>query len=382
MKGKTGALLAAILAAACALLIFPAQTATGAKNGIDYSLNILVPSLYPFMVLSVFVVKSGLAEKLGRVLEKPTRALFRLPGDAAAAVLMTAIGGYPSGARSVAALYETGAVTGRQAERMLCFCVNAGPSFVITAVGFGFLKSTKSGAILFASQILAFLAMGILCGALWGEHGKKAVPPKKKTAETETARALIESAADAADSTLTMCCFVILFAALMGLLRSSVKRPVPSAALSSLLEITGGCSDLAKLKAPLWAFALALGWGGVCVHFQVLACAGGFRVKKSRFVLCRAVQGMLAAAICAGLTFAFPSSAETFSNFSGPVSAGLSGSVPSAAALLILCAAFLLSIPRRKLDITERSCYNGGKYRGSPCHVREEKKSPPLWRRS
>lgn len=164
MDRKSGALLAAVLAAACALLIFPAQAAHGAENGLRYSLSILIPSLYPFMVLSVFVVKSGLSERLGRVLEKPTQALFRLPGNAVASVIMSIIGGYPAGARSAAALYESGAITQEQVERMMCFCVNAGPSFVITAVGIGFLKSAQAGNILFVSQLVSFFAMGILSG--------------------------------------------------------------------------------------------------------------------------------------------------------------------------------------------------------------------------
>ncbi len=36
MKFKTGALLAAVAAVACALLLFPAQAAQGAKNGVGY----------------------------------------------------------------------------------------------------------------------------------------------------------------------------------------------------------------------------------------------------------------------------------------------------------------------------------------------------------
>ncbi|QNK41638.1 hypothetical protein [Caproicibacter fermentans] len=83
MRIKTGALLLAALTAACALLIFPVQAAQGAKNGIGYCLEVLVPSLYPFMVLSVFIVKSGLSRKISGIFEGPTQKLFRLPGSAA-----------------------------------------------------------------------------------------------------------------------------------------------------------------------------------------------------------------------------------------------------------------------------------------------------------
>lgn len=352
MNRKSGALLAAVLAAACALLLFPAQAAEGAKNGVDYSLNILIPSLYPFMVLSVFVVKSGLSEKLGTALEKPTQALFRLPGGAAASIVMSVIGGYPAGARSTAALIEAGLVTQTQAERMMYFCVNAGPSFVVTAVGVGFLHHAKAGAILFASQLISFFAMGILTGIF----SKKEPGPdgrQKRAAPAGTAQALIDSAADAAYSTLMMCCLVILFAAGMNLLRAALTVPLLSVACSTALEVTGGCADLARAGAPLWAFALAIGWSGVCVHLQVLSCLGGLKIRKGRFVLFRLAQGCLSAAVCCGLTQIFPQSAQTFTNVSKPVTAVLSGSVPSAAALALLCVVLLFSMPHERLEIDD-----------------------------
>ncbi len=353
MDKKSGALLAAVLAAACALLIFPSQAAHGAENGLRYSLSILIPSLYPFMVLSVFVVKSGLSERLGRVLEKPTQALFRLPGNAVASVIMSIIGGYPAGARSAAALYESGAITQEQAERMMCFCVNAGPSFVITAVGIGFLKSAQAGNILFVSQLVSFFAMGILSG-IFCRRSAEPTQQKKIQPHYGTVHAFIGSAADAAYSTLMMCCFVILFAALMNLLRIIPAPHSLSVLCSALLEVTGGCADLAAGGTPLWAFAFAVGWGGVCVHLQVFSCLGSIKINRARFVLCRAAQGSISAAVCSVLCTFSPQSAEAFSSFSGETQAALSGSVLSSAALAVLCVAFLFCIPHERIEIDKR----------------------------
>ena len=356
MKFKTGALLAATLTAACALLIFPAQAAEGAKNGIGYCLEVLLPSLYPFMVLSVFVVKSGLARRLGGALEGATQRLFRLPGCAAPTVLMSVIGGYPAGARSVAALYEDGDVSRAQAERMLGFCVNAGPSFVVTAVGAGFLKSPRAGAVLFAAQVAVFLILGV-AGGLTARR-EPAAPGKSVKKKVPASEALIVSAADAARSMLNMCCFVILFAALMNLLRLFCRDPVKSAALSCVLEVTGGCSDLAKLGAPAWAVSAAIGWGGVCVHFQVFSSLTELGFSRARFFFHRLLQSALSAAVSFGLTLLFPESREAFQNLSGPVRGTLGASFPASAALLALCLALLFVLPRDRLEIPDAQCYN------------------------
>lgn len=357
MNLKTGALLVSTLAAACALLIFPTQAAQGAANGVGYCLNILVPSLYPFMVLSVFVVKSGLARRVGGFLEGFTQRVFRLPGSAAPTVLMSVIGGYPTGARSIAALYEDGSISRSQAERMLCYCVNAGPPFVVTAVGAGFLKSPKAGAVLFAAQLAVFLILGVCCGL--AAKREPSTSAGRRAEEPGIAQALVISAADAARATLGMCCFVILFAALMNLLRMFITDPARSAALSAVLEVTGGCADLARLGAPPWAISAAIGWGGVCVHFQVFSSLTGLKFSRPRFFLFRALQGLLSAAVSAGLMLLFPESREAFSTLPGPVVGSLAGSPPASAALLVLCTALLLCAPRQRLENPEIQWYNG-----------------------
>ncbi|WP_444659665.1 nucleoside recognition domain-containing protein [Caproiciproducens sp. R2] len=352
MRIKQVLLLTATFLAACALLIFPAAATAGAKNGIGYCLQILVPSLYPFMVLSVFVVKSGLSEKIGRVFEVPCRSVLKLPGSSAATILMSAIGGYPTGARGIAALYENGSVSEKQASRMLCFCVNSGPAFVITAVGVGFLHDERSGVILLISQLAASLILALVC-SIGAENEAPAPRAGKKRVRNRAADALILSAADAARAMINMCCFVILFAAFLNLLRQWAAGPRAAAALSALLEVTGGCSDLAKLGVPLWAVSLAIGWGGICVHFQVLSAVSNIRVNLPRFMLFRLLHGITAAALTWALLCIFPEDVEVFSTTSQQLTGDFSGSVPAAAALIALCAALIFSLPREKLEMKE-----------------------------
>lgn len=351
MRLKQTLLAGAVFSVACALLIFPAAAASGARKGIDYCLRILIPSLYPFMVLAVFVVKSGLSEKIGKLVRNPTRALLRLPGSTAAAILMSMIGGYPTGARSIAALYESGCVTERQAARMLCFCVNAGPPFVVSAVGAGFLRSVQAGWILFVSQIAGSVILSLLSGVA---AGSETVSAGRGTARPmRPVPALIASAADAARGMMSMCGFVVLFAALISLVRLWVASPQVCTALSGFLEVTGGCSDFAKAGLPLWAVSFILGWGGVCVHFQVISSVEKIRVPLCRFLFYRVLHGAIAALVTVWLLRLYPLSAEAFSNTAAPLAAEFSGSVPAATALIVLCAAFLAVLPHENVEMDQ-----------------------------
>lgn len=118
-----------LICGAVGILIFPSETATGAGRGLAYCINILVPSLFPFMALSTLIVISGFAERIGRWFHRTVSVLFYLPGCAGAAIVMSLIGGYPVGAKGIAGLWKQGALTDEQAARMLCFCVNSGTGF-------------------------------------------------------------------------------------------------------------------------------------------------------------------------------------------------------------------------------------------------------------
>ena len=106
-------LLAACVGAGAALLLWPEATSTGVSRGLSICSSVIIPSLFPFLVLSGFLVKSGVSAALGRRLERPTRFLFGLPGCCAAGILIGFIGGYPAGAIAVGELMKQGALTPR-----------------------------------------------------------------------------------------------------------------------------------------------------------------------------------------------------------------------------------------------------------------------------
>lgn len=86
--------------------MFSKECSKGAENGIGLCLSTLVPSLFPFMVLASYITDSGLAEKIGRHLSWLTKPLFGLDGCFASAIILSLVGGYPVGAKTVNLLYK------------------------------------------------------------------------------------------------------------------------------------------------------------------------------------------------------------------------------------------------------------------------------------
>lgn len=335
---------AGILLCGVLLCVFPAQCAQGALKGVNCCLQVLIPSLFPFMVLSVFAVRTGAADALGKKLEKPFRFLFHLPGSAAAVLLMSLTGGYPVGARSTAALLESGALDRQEAERMLCFCVNAGPAFILSVVGAGYLQNPQAGVLLLAGQVSACLILGILCRGKESPHGSFRQEPRFQPAGTS----LILSVSDAVRSILSACAFVVLFGTVSELLNTFLPEGNLSACLTAFLEVTQGCGKLAQNGFPLWVLALTIGWGGLSVHFQIFSLLKPSPISAGKFRFFRLLHGGLAAGITFLLEQCFPLSepaAASFSNFSGALHPVQMGTPAASAALLLLSFLFLSSLP-------------------------------------
>lgn len=93
-----------LLLLAAALLVLSKEVGDGVREGLSICTNVVIPSLFPFMILSSFLALSPLSELISRPLSPITRRLFHLPPELGATVLMSFVGGYPVGAKTIASL--------------------------------------------------------------------------------------------------------------------------------------------------------------------------------------------------------------------------------------------------------------------------------------
>lgn len=360
---NVAALLFLCSGAAAALLAWPQAASSGISRGLAICSSIIIPSLFPFLVLSGFLVKSGLSESLGRRLERPTRFLFGLPGCCAAGILVGFLGGYPAGGIAVGELVERGAVTREQGRRMLCFCVNGGPAFIISAVGAGMLGNAAYGALLYAAHIAASILLGLLLRLLGDKEPAQSESISSAAApRTSAAAAFVEAVNAACRSMLFMCGFIVLFAAVLSLcdgsgLTAALERAlsVPLAALGldtsaascvlpCLLEVSCGSVEAARAgaAAPL-LLGIALGWGGLSVHCQVTASLQGKNLVGKRFFAARTFHALLGGVLSVVLFRYAPVAASVFNPSTDALITPYSSSAGSAVALLAMCALFLLT---------------------------------------
>lgn len=322
------------------MLLFSESCKKGAAESLTLFLNVLLPSLFPFMAATGLTVKCGLCQQLGKKLRKPTRRLFGWDGMLAPILVLSLLGGYPVGARAIASLHQSGQIDTAQAKRAAYCCVCAGPGFLLGYVG-SMYGGTATGAILFAAQAVSVLILGIASRMFTGKHScsdteSAAVPP------LPFGDALVEAAQDAARGMVCIGSLVVLFGAFGGILTDIVPQQNVRRYLLSALEV---CSAVNLLgDRPITYCAFATGFGGICVHFQIFAVLKSLRINKAVFFLVRILQGFLTAILShIGLRL-FARETEVFSTASVGQADFFGGSVLSGAALLTVTVCFLFSL--------------------------------------
>ncbi len=370
-------LFSAITFLCIAILHSPNLSASGAQLGINFCLEILVPSLFPFMVLASFVVQSGLAQKIGKLFAPLVKKFFHLPGCTTATILFGLLGGYPTGAIGINELYSQKKITSTQAEQMLLFIVCGGPAFVMSAIGTQIATNQLVGVILFIAQILSAIILGVFVGFF---YKNSAEPPL--IAETKViplSSALVNSCLSAAKSMLNMCAFVVLFSAFLSIISQisfinailnlleffHVPLPIINSVIPMFLEVTNGCSAAINNRASIELLAFALSWAGLCVHFQIFSITEQIKFSKTKFFLARLIHATVSTIVTHILLLTFGQQAILTAMrliFSSPTinCYASKGSL----ALIILCVIFLLTTPSPAL---RRDNFEKAKKRSSSC---------------
>ena len=262
--------------------LFPGQVLSGAQNGLALCINAVIPSLLPFMLLSSCVIKSKFSRPLGVFLGKVLTPLTGISPNGCVCLVTGLIGGYGAGARAVYESFKEGQLSKEETERILPFCNNAGPLFIMGTVGAGLLSDNSLGIMLFFIHTAAALICArVMGGGFKGERlslreewcfYKKNKPPLGKL--------ITSSAIESGGAIINACVFVITFSAILEIL------PFGQYSLTAgILEVTRGAAELSrKGRGALPLMSAVLAWGGMSVHFQASALTSGELSMKNYYI--------------------------------------------------------------------------------------------------
>lgn len=257
------------------MLILDGRTAIqGATEGIRLCLQTVIPSLFPFFVLSSILTGHLMDSGGFRFLGK----LCHIPAGAEPIFAVGLLGGYPVGAKLIAEACRRGHLHRRDGDRMLMFCSNAGPAFIFGLVG-----------PQFSDPLAPWL--------LWGIHILSAVLVAATLPATMSAQALrsqggnmtlTEALVGAVRTMGTVCGWILLFRVLIAFLERWIGWLLPVEyliPLEGLLELSNGCCSLSAIPDDHIRFVVASGllaFGGVCVGMQTASVAAELKMANYR----------------------------------------------------------------------------------------------------
>lgn len=321
------------------ILIFPMESTNGALAGLKLCARVIIPSLFPVCALVLFLFSAGLPEIISKLAYKTGSIKLKKLSDAFIVFIASFIGGYPIGSIMLADSYKQNKISKTEAENLLYSCVNAGPAFIILAVGSGVFGSPKIGRLLFLSSAISSLIIFIFTYS-----SKDTENTNNNNFKISIYDAFVNSVYKATLSVLSICGYVVLYSSAAFVLKSIPDKYSIIKTVLPYLEVTNG---IVLINKNLLKTAFLIGFGGICVHLQVLANSSVFSPSLIKFEVARIVHGALNSIIFYLLLKTFGVTLPTITNGVPFIGKAFYVSLAEGVSLCLLAIALIFSVSNK-----------------------------------
>lgn len=258
--------------------------------GIRLSATVVIPSVFPFMILSDFL--NSIPKTQNGILKKLYEHTFLLPKKTASAFIIGNLCGFPLGIKSATEIYKQGELSRDQYTRLCAIANNPSIAFTVIGVGGAMRGSMKDGVTLYLSVVLSSFIIGMIT------RSKECISANTDNI-TEQNFDLSNSIKSAGYTSISISSYIIFFCALAEVLNLTIKSKLVLLTVSPLLEVSRACdfinsSPLLDAKASMIFTAFALGFSGFSVHLQGFSLMPR-EVSKMRYLSLKFAIGLLAA---------------------------------------------------------------------------------------
>lgn len=283
------------------------------KSGLNLCAQTVIPSLFPFMVISDILISTGVGEALGHAMSYPMRKIFGISGYGSCAFIMGSLCGFPIGAKTAVSLYSKGQISNDELTFLLTFSNNPGSAFVISAIGVALFSNKALGIMMYFCVILSSITVGLIGSIYYRKKIKLFELSNHYTPQKPSVSLFTSAVVSSANSMLYVCAYVVFFSAVVGCLQSIMSGlyipQIINALIFGFFEISSGVCKAAEIENPLIAqtvCAFIAAWSGLSVHFQIMSVCSNCNVSFKPFIIAKFFQGILCALytyLCSGFLF-------------------------------------------------------------------------------
>lgn len=260
------------------LLVHPEEALLSAKDGMSLWLNVMIPTLLPFLILTGILLKTGNIPQFLEPLAPFWKHFFGISPAGAYVLILGFLCGYPMGAKLAHDLYINHQISQREGEYLLTFSCNASPAFIFSYLSQNILE----GKIPPHSLLLILLSADFVCMLFFRflvYHGNtvSSVKPeyrKKETYQQDSTGVILDVSIMSGFETITrLGGYILIFSLLFtGFYHYWPFCSQNKILLTSPIELTTGLHQIAQ-SAFSWKIKYITSmtltaFGGFCVMFQ------------------------------------------------------------------------------------------------------------------
>lgn len=298
----------AVLSASLACLFmvaFPNISLLSAQKGIAIWANNILPAMLPFFICSNFMNGIGITRYLNP-------SLF--------AFSMSALSGYPMGAKVIGDMGKSGYISSIECHRLISFCSTSGPAFIVGAVGASMIGNNASGIIIAIAHFCGAILNGILFSLLIKMFSKDYRHCKKLKNKNINRNKFNEHYLEAFTNSIIasfkslgiILAYIIMFMMITDIIQISgildyVTNQYYLGLIKGILEMTVGCSAISNaviipLKYKTIGCCILISFGGFSIMGQSMSMLEGTDINLAYLLLVKICHGAIAGALAFLLT--------------------------------------------------------------------------------
>lgn len=281
------------------IVVKGAEAVEYAKSAMELCYHMIIPTLFPFFICSGLLIYSGFCDTISKLFAPVMPPFFNINPNGSAAFIIGIISGYPQGAVTVCQLYESRYISKTEAERLLAFCNNSGPLFILSAVGIGMYADIWVGVALYAVHIAAAILVGMIF-KFYKKNDYRAPITEVSVNKSGAASAFGSVLDSSVKNILNVCGSVVFFSVIARLvLDITGVQGILRDMVYGVCEFSSGMTEISKLDISFFEkliiSSFILGFAGVSVHIQTLGFISKYELSMVPFVAGKILHGGISA---------------------------------------------------------------------------------------
>ncbi|MEG0664407.1 MAG: hypothetical protein RR483_04855 [Clostridia bacterium] len=223
------------------------------------------------------------------------------------------IGGYIAGPIAIANAKNDNIINKNTAEKLLCYCVNSGPAYIITFIGGFVFKNIFIGFAMFLCQIISSFIIGILIRNK--DNTFKLIETKIKKQQS-IGTSFTNAVSSSSIIMMQMCGFVLIFSAIIVFLQNLFGKSFVLNSFCGILEVTNSINNMQEyvysfynggistITAVMTCFITS--FSGICVILQISSICQKENISLNLFIKTRVLYCLISSLLFFFTTKIFP----------------------------------------------------------------------------